>query len=130
MNIPQDLKYTENDEWIRVEGNTGTVGITDYAQDQLSDVVFVEVIAQVGESLAKGDACATVESVKAAAEVYMPVSGVILEVNEKLPDTPEIVNTDPYGGAWMVKVEIADPSQLDNLLDPVAYEKHCQARME
>jgi len=130
MNIPQDLKYTENDEWIRVEGNTGTIGITDYAQDQLSDVVFVEVIAQVGEKMEKGDACATVESVKAAADVYMPVSGVILEVNEKLPDAPEIVNTDPYGAAWMVKLEISDPSQLDSLLDAAAYEARCQARME
>jgi glycine cleavage system H protein len=130
MNIPADLKYTQNDEWIRVEGSTGTVGITDYAQDQLSDVVFVEVIAQVGESLAKGDACATVESVKAAADVYLPVGGVILEVNEKLPDTPEIVNTDPYGAAWMVKMEISDLSQLDELLDAAAYEKHCMARME
>jgi glycine cleavage system H protein len=130
MNIPQDLKFTENDEWIRVEGKTGTIGITDYAQDQLSDVVFVEVITQVGESLSKGDACATVESVKAAADVYLPVGGVVSEVNDALPDSPETVNSDPYGAAWMVKLEITDPGELEGLLDPAAYEKHCTTRME
>jgi glycine cleavage system H protein len=130
MNIPQDLKYTENDEWIRVEGSIGTIGITDFAQDQLSDVVFVEVIAQVGESLNKGDSCATVESVKAAADVYLPVGGKITEVNDVLPDSPEQVNSDPYGAAWMVRLEIADLAELSGLLDAAAYEKHCQARQE
>jgi glycine cleavage system H protein len=130
MNIPADLKFTENDEWIRIEGGMGTVGITDFAQDQLSDVVFVEVIAELGESLKKGDSCATVESVKAAAEVYLPVGGKIAEVNEALPDSPEQVNSDPYGAAWMVKLEIADPGELDGLLDAAAYEKHCRARQE
>jgi glycine cleavage system H protein len=124
------LKYTENDEWIRVEGSIGTIGITDFAQDQLSDVVFVEVIAQVGESLNKGDSCATVESVKAAADVYLPVGGKITEVNDVLPDSPEQVNSDPYGAAWMVRLEIADLAELSGLLDAVAYEKHCQARQE
>ena len=98
MNFPTDLKYTENDEWIKIEGNTGTIGISDYAQEQLSDIVFVEVIAEQDETLQKGDACATVESVKAAADVYMPVSGKIVAVNdEELPDAPELINTDPYG---------------------------------
>ncbi len=124
MNIPSDLKYTANDEWIRIEGNIGTIGITDYAQDQLSDIVFVEVIVSVGESVKKGDSCATIESVKAAADVYMPASGKILEVNDSLPDTPEVVNNDPYGAAWMVKFEINDPSELDQLLDSTAYEKN------
>ncbi len=124
MNIPSDLKYTSNDEWIRIEGNIGTIGITDYAQDQLSDIVFVEVIVSVGESVKKGDSCATIESVKAAADVYMPASGKILEVNDSLPDTPEVVNNDPYGAAWMVKFEINDPSELDQLLDSTAYEKN------
>ena len=106
MNIPTDMKYTENDEWIKFEGNTGTIGITDYAQEQLSDIVFVEIIAEQDETLQKGDACATVESVKAAADVYMPVSGKIIAVNdEDLPDTPELINTDPYGEAWMLKIE-------------------------
>lgn len=123
MNIPANLKYTPNDEWIRVEGTTGTIGITDYAQSQLSDIVYVEVVVSVGESVKKGDACATLESVKAAADVYLPVGGKILAVNEALPDSPEKVNSDPYGEAWMVKVEISDSTQLDELLDNTAYEK-------
>ncbi|UCD41912.1 MAG: glycine cleavage system protein GcvH [Chloroflexota bacterium] len=129
MNIPADLKYSENDEWIRIEGNTGTVGITDFAQDQLSDVVFVEIIAEQDEELNQGDACATVESVKAAADVYLPVGGTITEINEDLLDTPELVNTDPYGEAWMVKIELSDPSQADGLLDADAYQKHCEVRL-
>ncbi|MCJ7536682.1 MAG: glycine cleavage system protein GcvH [Anaerolineales bacterium] len=128
MYIPTDLKYSENDEWIRVEGNTGTIGITDYAQDQLSDVVFVEIIAEPDEAKALGDACATVESVKAAADVYLPVGGTITEVNEDLLDNPELVNSDPYGEAWMVKIDLSDSSQLDALLDADAYQKHCDER--
>jgi glycine cleavage system H protein len=128
MNIPADLKYTQNDEWIRIEGSIGTIGITDYAQDQLSDVVFVEVIAEPEETLNQGDACATVESVKAAADVYMPVGGTVTEINEEVLDTPELVNTDPYGTAWMLKVELTDPSQLDGLLEAETYQKHCEDR--
>jgi glycine cleavage system H protein len=128
MNIPTDLKYTQNDEWIRVEGSTGTIGITDFAQDQLSDVVFVEIIAEPDTALKPGDACADVESVKAAAEVYSPVGGTVIEVNEDLLDAPELVNTDPYGEAWMVKIEISDASQLEALLDAAAYLKHCEDR--
>ena len=128
MNIPTDLKYTQNDEWIRVEGSTGTIGITDYAQDQLSDVVFVEIIAEPDTALNAGDPCAEVESVKAAAEVYSPVSGTVVELNEDLLDAPELVNTDPYGEAWMVKIEISDASQVEALLDASAYQKHCEER--
>jgi len=129
MNIPTDMKYTENDEWIKFEGNTGTIGITDYAQEQLSDIVFVEIIAEQDETLQKGDACATVESVKAAADVYMPVSGKIIAVNdEDLPDTPELINTDPYGEAWMLKIELSDPTELDGLLDADAYNSFCEER--
>lgn len=128
METPTDLKYSENDEWIRLEGNIATIGITDYAQDQLSDIVFVEIIGEIGESLDKGDACATVESVKAAADVYMPVSGDITSINEELLDAPELINSDPYGAAWMIKFEISDPEQLDPLLDADAYQKHCEAR--
>lgn len=128
MNIPSDLKYTRNDEWIRLEGNTGTVGITDYAQEQLSDIVFVEVIAAVGDELKQGESCAAVESVKAAADVYMPVSGKITSVNEALPEKPEIVNSDPYGEAWMVKLELSDPGELQGLLDAEAYRAYCQER--
>jgi glycine cleavage system H protein len=129
MNIPAELKYSENDEWIRVEGNSGTIGITDFAQDQLSDVVFVEIIAELDEILNQGDACATVESVKAAADVYLPVGGTITGLNEDLLDTPELVNSDPYGEAWMVKIELSDPGQVDGLLDADAYQKHCDERL-
>jgi glycine cleavage system H protein len=128
MNIPNDLKYTQNDEWIRVQGKVGTVGITDFAQNQLSDIVFVEVVVSIGDSVKKGDTCATVESVKAAADVYMPVSGKVVEVNESLPAIPESVNSDPYGAAWMVKVELTDPGELDQLLDAAAYEKLIQTK--
>jgi glycine cleavage system H protein len=128
MEFPADLKYTENDEWIRVEGNVGTAGITDYAQDALSDIVYLEVTSAVGDELAQGDSFAEVESVKAAAYVYMPVAGVITQINEALADTPETVNSDPYGEAWMAKFEIKDASQLDGLLDASAYEKHCEER--
>jgi glycine cleavage system H protein len=128
MNIPTSFKFTPNDEWIKVEGNTGSVGITDFAQNQLSDIVFVEIVVGVGDEVKKGDACATLESVKAAADVYMPVSGKIVEINEALPETPEQVNSDPYGAAWMVKVEISDPGELAELLDAAAYEKHVEEK--
>ncbi|MGD2252570.1 MAG: glycine cleavage system protein GcvH [Anaerolineales bacterium] len=128
MEFPADLKYTENDEWIKVEGTQGTVGITDWAQDQLSDIVYVEIIADLGETVPKGETFASVESVKAAADVYMPVTGKLIEGNEALADTPEMVNTDPYGAAWMGKIEIADPAELDGLLDAAAYQKHCEER--
>jgi glycine cleavage system H protein len=128
MNIPTDLKYTKNDEWIKVEGNLGTIGITDFAQDQLSDIVFVEIILAEDEIVNQGDTCATLESVKAAADVYMPVGGKVTAVNEELPDTPETVNSDPYGQAWLVKIEISDPSELDGLMDASAYEAHVASK--
>jgi glycine cleavage system H protein len=128
MNIPANFKYTPNDEWIKAEGNTGAVGITDFAQNQLSDIVFVEIVVAVGDEVKKGDACATLESVKAAADVYMPVGGKIVEINEALPENPEQVNSDPYGAAWMVKVEISDPAELDALLDAAAYQKHVEEK--
>ncbi len=117
MNFPKDLNYTENDEWVRVDGDVGTIGITDFAQDQLSDVVFVEYLVFEGDAVDQGDPCTTVESVKAAADVYTPVSGEIVAVNEDLADSPELVNSDPYGEAWMFKVKLDDPSELDDLLD-------------
>ena len=120
--IPNDLKYTENDEWVRVEGDTATTGITDYAQDQLSDIVFVEYLLDEGDQGNKGDTCATVESVKAAADVYLPVSGEIIAVNEDLSDSPELINSDPYGGAWMYKIKLSDPSEVNDLLDVAAYQ--------
>ncbi len=126
MNIPGDLKYTENDEWIKVEGNVGTVGITDHAQDQLSDIVFVEIVAAEGDEVSKGDSCATVESVKAAADVYIPASGKVIAVNESLSGTPELINSDPYGEAWMIKIELRDANELDDLLDAAAYQAKIQ----
>jgi len=128
MEFPADLMYTDNDEWIRVEGDIGTTGITDYAQDQLSDIVYLEIATAVGERLEKGKTLVEVESVKAAAYVYMPVTGIITEVNEALADTPEMVNSSPFDEAWMVKFEIIDPAELEDLLDATAYEKHCQER--
>ena len=128
MEFPGDLKYTENDEWIRVEGESGVVGITDYAQDALSEIVFVEYISEVDEVIPAGGAFAAVESVKAAADVYMPVSGKIVALNEDLPDSPELVNSEPYGGAWMARIEISDQAELEKLLDADAYKKHCEER--
>lgn len=128
MQTPEGLKYTKNDEWIRVEGKIGTIGITDYAQDQLSDIVYVEVVLAEGDSASAGESCATVESVKAAADVYLPASGTVTEVNEDLADTPEKVNSDPFGDAWMVKIELSDPSELDGLMDAAAYKEFCEGR--
>jgi len=128
MEFPKDLKYTTSDEWIRVEGKTGTVGLSDYAQSQLSDVVFVEVTAAVGETLDKGKAFASVESVKAASEIYMPVKGKVVAVNDALPGAPELVNSDPYGKAWMIRIEIADLAEVAGLMGAAAYAKHCDER--
>ncbi|MBP1693437.1 MAG: gcvH, partial [Chloroflexi bacterium] len=115
-------KFTANDEWIKVDGKNATVGITDYAQEQLSDIVFVEIVVAVGEVVNKGDSIATLESVKAAADVYLPASGKVLAINDALPETPEKVNSDPYGNAWMIKIELTNPTELDELLDAAAYE--------
>lgn len=128
MKIESDLKYTEKDEWVRVEGTTATIGISDYAQDQLSDIVFLEYLVGDGDDIAKGDEFGTIESVKAASEIYSPVSGTVTALNEDLLDTPEMVNSDPYGEAWMIKVELSDPSELDALLDAAAYEKNVAER--
>jgi glycine cleavage system H protein len=123
MNFPTNLKYTESNEWVNLEGKAGTIGISDYAQDQLSDIVFAEVIVSEGDQVNKGDTIATIESVKAAADVYSPISGKVSRVNEGLSGTPEMINSDPYGAAWIVKIELDDPSELDSLLDAHAYQK-------
>jgi glycine cleavage system H protein len=128
MNIPSDLKYTKNDEWIRVEDKTGAIGISDHAQEQLSDIVFVEVVVSEGDEVKQGDVVAAVESVKAAADVYSPVSGKVTAVNESLPETPELVNSDPYGGAWMVKLELTNPAELEGLMDAAAYEANLKQK--
>ena len=121
MKTPENLKYTENDEWISLEEDLGTVGITDYAQDQLSDIVFVEFLVDEGETVDQGDVFATVESVKAAADIYAPASGTVTALNEALADSPELINSDPYGEAWLAKFELNDVSELDELMDAEAY---------
>ncbi len=113
-------KFSEDHEWIRVEGDTGTVGITDYAQEQLGDIVFVE-LPEVGKQLAKGDEAAVIESVKAASELYAIVGGEVVEVNDSLGDDPAQANSDPMGGGWFFKVKIADAGELDGLMDESAY---------
>ncbi|MFZ0532835.1 MAG: glycine cleavage system protein GcvH [Anaerolineales bacterium] len=123
MNIPSNLKYTESNEWINLEGKNGTIGISDYAQDQLSDIVFAEVIVSEGDVLQKGDTIATIESVKAAADVYTPVSGKVIRVNEGLGAAPEVINTDPYGAAWIIKLELSNPGEAEPLMDADTYKK-------
>jgi len=114
------VKYTKEHEWVSIEGDTGTVGITDHAQEQLGDLVFIE-LPEVGKELGQGDEAAVVESVKAASEVYAPVSGEVTEVNEALNDNPALVNSEAETGGWMFKIKIADPSQLDALMDEASY---------
>lgn len=128
MNVPESLKYTNSDEWLSIDGNMAVLGVTDYAQDQLSDVVFVEITVDKGDTLKKQSHVATIESVKAAADVNIPVSGKVTEINESLSNTPELVNSDPFGKAWMIKFEITDPSELSNLMDAKAYAEYCSTR--
>ncbi|MDY2943311.1 MAG: glycine cleavage system protein GcvH [Paludibacteraceae bacterium] len=122
MNTPANLRYTSEHEWIRVEGNEAFVGITDYAQSELGEIVFVDVNT-VGETVAQGDVFGSVEAVKTVSDLNMPVSGEVLEFNEALNDQPELVNNDPYGEGWMVKITVNDPAELDSLLDAAGYEK-------
>lgn len=128
MNTPQDLKYTKNDEWVRVEGDSATSGITDYAQSQLSDIVFLEITAAVGATLKLGEAYAAVESVKAASDVYMPVAGTVTAIHEALSRSPDLINKDPYGQAWMIRFRLSDAGQLGGLMDAAAYEAYCRER--
>jgi glycine cleavage system H protein len=125
--VEQGLKYTESDEWIRVEGNVGTVGLTDHAQDALNDIVYVE-LPDVGATFDKGDAFGVVESVKAASDMHVPVGGTVTAVNEALEDAPETVNGDPYGAGWFIKIELSDLSELDGLMDADDYVKYCEER--
>jgi glycine cleavage system H protein len=125
--IPDDLLYTKEDEWVRVDGDEATIGITDYAQDSLSDIVFIE-LPEPGQTFGANEIFGTVESVKAAADLYMPVGGEIVEANEALLDAPEVINSAPYGGGWMIKVKLADAGQLDKLMSPEAYQAYCDER--
>lgn len=123
--IPADLKYTEEHEWISMEGKLGKVGITDHAQDALGDVVYVE-LPEVGDKVVKGEAFGSVESVKAASDLFAPVSGTVVEVNEDLDDSPELVNKSPYDDGWMIVVEVEDESELEDLLTPEEYKKQVE----
>lgn len=125
--VPADLKFAESDEWFRVEDDVVTIGISDYAQDQLNDIVYVEY-KDVGDTLSAGDSFGEIESVKAASEVYSAIAGEIIEVNSDLEDSPEIVNADPYGSGWMVKIKASDLSGLDALMDAAAYDTYCDER--
>jgi glycine cleavage system H protein len=120
MNIPANLKYSKEHEWVRIEGDVAYVGISDFAQGELGDIIYVD-IESVGESLSANDIFGTVEAVKTVSDLFLPVGGEILEFNEKLADQPDLVNTDPYGDGWMIKMKIAEVAELDNLLDAAAY---------
>ncbi len=128
MNNPVDYKYSKTDEWVKVEGNIATIGITDYAQEQLSDVVFVEITPAVGATVQKGKLFGTIESVKAASDINLPVSGKVVSVNDAIADAPEKVNTEPFTTAWMIKVELSNPSELNELMDAAAYTEYCETR--
>ena len=120
MNLPEDLKYTKEHEWVRVEGDVATVGITDFAQGELGDIVYVEIETE-GESLDSGETFGTVEAVKTVSDLFMPLSGEVIEVNGALEGSPETVNSDPYGEGWMVKIRLSDASQVEGLMTAEAY---------
>ena len=124
---PEDLKYQDSDEWLRLEGAEAIVGLTDYAQDQLNDIVFLELPA-VGETFAQGDSFGVVESVKAASDLHLPAGGTVTAVNSAVEDEPELANADPYGAAWLVRIRLGDKSELAGLMDAAAYDLHCDAR--
>ena len=120
-NVPADLKYAKTHEWVRVQADTATVGITDHAQHELTDIVFVELPA-IGRRIKAGEACAVVESVKTASDIYAPASGEVVEVNKVLADNPALVNTEPYGAGWFYKIKLNDPTELSQLLSPESYQ--------
>ena len=128
-NVPENLHYSKDHEWVRVEGDTGTVGITDHAQHALGDVVYVE-LPKVGDSFAAHETFGSVESVKAVSELFCPVAGEVIEVNESLQDDPEKVNSDPYGDAWMIRLRVKDAGQVDKLLSAIEYEDFIKADAE
>ena len=120
MNFPEELKYTKDHEWIKIDGDVLTIGITAFAQKELGDIVYVDVDT-LDDNVEEGEVFGSVEAVKTVSDLFMPLSGEVSEFNEELEDDPELVNTDPYGKGWMIKIEISDPSQIDNLLDATAY---------
>ena len=122
MSVPKDLKYTKDHEWVKVEGDNVTIGITDYAQGELGDIVYIEV-ETIGENLDSEEVFGTVEAVKTVSDLFMPLSGEVLEYNDQLESTPESVNNDPYGNGWLIKIKMSNPSELDNLMSAEDYEK-------
>ena len=120
--VPKDLKYSEEHEWVQVEGETAIIGVTDYAQKELGDIVFVE-LPPIGEHISQSEPFGTVEAVKAVSEIFAPVSGEVIEINEMLENTPQVINQDPYGEGWMVKVKLAIQKELENLLSPDEYKE-------
>lgn len=128
LNHPGDLKYSKTDEWVRVNGDEATIGITDYAQDQLGDIVYVELPWDTGQSVSADDKFGDIESVKATSELISPISGEIIKVNEALKDHPELINDSPYEDGWMLVVKIANPSEIDQLMDANAYLQYLQGR--
>lgn len=129
MEFPTELRYSQEHEWVAVEDGIATIGVTDYAQDQLGDVVYVE-LPEVGAQVTKDEAFGVVESVKAVSDIYAPVSGTVTEVNVPLPDSPETINDDPYGDAWMIRVEMSDPGELEDLMTAAEYKKFTEEEKE
>ncbi len=129
MDFPDDLKYTKEHEWCRIQGQRAVIGITDHAQDQLGDIVYVE-LPDVGDPVKKGEAFGVVESTKAVSELFSPVTGKVVEVNDPLSDAPETINEDPYEEGWMIQVEVSDPGELASLLDAAGYKKFLQEESE
>jgi glycine cleavage system H protein len=129
MEFPEGLKYSKEHEWVLVEGNTATIGITEFAQEELGDIVYVE-LPEVGEKVVKDDPFGAVESVKAVSDIYAPVSGSVLEINDVLPDNPETINDDPYGDGWMIRVELSDKDDLTDLMDAEEYAEYVQQQKE
>ncbi|MBI1932775.1 MAG: glycine cleavage system protein GcvH [Ignavibacteriales bacterium] len=126
MNIPSDLKYTKDHEWIKVEGSEAKIGITEYAQGELGDIVFVDISSDISEII-KGEPFGTIEAVKTVSDLFAPCNGKVLEINSKLTDKPELINNDPYGEGWIIKIEITSSNDLDDLLDSIAYQTQITA---
>lgn len=128
LNFPTDLKYAKSDEWVKIEGDTATIGISDFAQDQLNDIVYVEYTVNQNDDISAGDAFASVESVKAASEIYAQLGGKVIELNRAVEATPETLNSDPYGAGWLIKIKLDGEPDLSKLMDTDAYKEYCKGR--
>ncbi len=126
MNVPENLKYTKDHEWVKVEGNTALIGITEYAQGELGDIVFVDIDPEI-QDIVSGESFGTIEAVKTVSDLFAPCNGKVTEVNSSLEDQPELINTDPYGDGWIIKIDLSDTAELDELLDAVTYQAQITA---